>query len=118
SEYRNDAFVSMRGSWNRRPPSGYEVVRVKFNRAGNPTSVEPFLTGFLIPNAKGDMPGYFARLAGSAVARDGSLLISDDANNIIYRISSGAQNAGRAQTTAMDSRKITFDLPETASAQN
>jgi glucose/arabinose dehydrogenase len=45
-EYQGDGFVAMRGSWNRRPPSGYEVVRVRF-RDAKPSRIEPFLTGFL-----------------------------------------------------------------------
>jgi len=88
AEYRNDAFIAMRGSWNRKPPSGYEVVRIRFDRAGRATSIEPFLSGFLV---KGGAPnggdGNFARLAGVAVMKDGSLLITDDTNNTIYRVS-------------------------------
>src|SRR5690606_35899378 len=42
AEYRGDAFVAQRGSWNRDPPSGYEVVRIRF-RDGQPTAFEPFL---------------------------------------------------------------------------
>jgi len=114
-EYRNDAFVTLRGSWNRNPPSGYEVVRVKFNRAGQPTSITPFLSSFLLPEgAPGKLPGHIGRLVGLEQMPDGSLLVGDDTNNVIYRISYGAKNAGRAQTSAMDSRKISFDLSETA----
>lgn len=92
-EYRGDAFVAMRGSWNRKPPSGYEVVRVMFDDAGKPTGFEPFLTGFLSgPDDASAAAGaqkwtQAARLAGVAVANDGALLISDDANGIIYRVS-------------------------------
>ena len=78
-EYRNDAFVTMRGSWNRKPPSGYEVVRVRFEN-GKPTKFEPFLSGFL------SSEGQFGRPVGLAMARDGSLLIGDDTNGIIYRV--------------------------------
>jgi glucose/arabinose dehydrogenase len=83
-EYRNDAFVAMRGSWNRRPPTGYKVVRLRFKN-GNPASFEDFLTGFLIEGGQ----AHFGRLAGLAVARDGSLLVADDSNGIIYRVSYG-----------------------------
>ena len=82
-EYRGDAFVAMRGSWNRRPPSGYEVARVNFER-GQPVSMEPFLTGFL--EKKGDGYGFLARLAGAAVGPDGALYVSDDFNGIVYRV--------------------------------
>src|SRR5207247_1526356 len=49
AEYRGDAFVALHGSWNRRPPSGYEVVRIRFQN-GTPVKIEPFLTGFLTSN--------------------------------------------------------------------
>jgi glucose/arabinose dehydrogenase len=47
--FNNDGFVAMRGSWNRSAPSGYEVLRVRFNSQGQPTGFEPFVTGWLIP---------------------------------------------------------------------
>ena len=84
-EYKNDAFIAMRGSWNRLPPSGYEVVRVHFDQSGKPTSMTPFLTGFLIPSGE-DRWSQFARLAGLAQLPDGSLLLGDDTNSVIYRI--------------------------------
>ena len=97
AEYRGDAFIAMRGSWNRKPPSGYEVLRVKFDEAGNLTKFEPFATGWLeATDAKtnidlSNMWRQYGRLAGCAVAKDGSLLISDDKNGIIYRISYDAK---------------------------
>lgn len=84
-EYKNDAFVAMRGSWNRKTPSGYEVVRVKFDAHGRPLAIEPFLSGFLIKQPDGNY-AHFARLAGLAVARDGALLVGDDTNGVIYRV--------------------------------
>lgn len=88
AEYRNNAFVAMRGSWNRKPPSGYEVVRIRFQN-GKPTSIEPFLTRFLYQQG-GDW-AHFGRLVGVAMMRDGSLLIGDDTNGIIYRVSHEGQ---------------------------
>jgi Raf kinase inhibitor-like YbhB/YbcL family protein len=87
AEYRGDAFAAMHGSWNRRPPSGYEVVRVRF-QDGKPSRIEPFLTGFLTTHE--GHPAYFGRPMGVAVARDGALLVSDDANGVIYRVASQA----------------------------
>jgi glucose/arabinose dehydrogenase len=81
AEYRNDAFVTMRGSWNRLPPVGYKIVRIRFQN-GRPERVEDFLTGFLFDEGQ----SYFGRPSGMAIARDGSLLISDDTNGVIYRI--------------------------------
>jgi glucose/arabinose dehydrogenase len=82
SEYVNDAFVAMRGSWNRKEPSGYKVVRIRFDQDGQPTAFEDFLTGFLIA----DQLANFGRIAGLVVAPDGSLFLSEDQNGIIYRI--------------------------------
>ncbi|RYD25454.1 MAG: PEBP family protein, partial [Verrucomicrobiaceae bacterium] len=79
-EYAGDAFVSMRGSWNRKKPVGYEVVRIKF-RDGQAVSIEPFVTGFV--TAEGEK----GRLCGNAVSQNGSLLFSDDRNGVIYRVS-------------------------------
>jgi Raf kinase inhibitor-like YbhB/YbcL family protein len=82
-DYQGDAFVAMRGSWNRRPPSGYEVVRIDFER-GQPVSAEPFLTGFLVQ--QGDGYGFLGRLSGMAVGPDGALYVGDDSQGIIYRV--------------------------------
>lgn len=77
-----DAFVALRGSWNRRPASGYEVVRIRFDGAGQATAIEPFVSGFLAA----DGASHYGRLAGMAVLADGSLLFSDDANGVLYRV--------------------------------
>lgn len=115
AQYRNDAFMVLRGSWNRNPPSGYEVVRIRFNAAGSPLRIEPFITGFLQPGAPEGKMGHIARLAGLAVMKDGSMLIGDDANGIIYRVSYKAPP--RPKTSAMDARQISLFVPETASAR-
>lgn len=80
--YRGDAFVALHGSWNRRPPTGFEVVRIDFVD-GKPTTIEPFLTGFVIENGSAT----FGRPTGVAIAQDGSLLIGDDETGVIYRVS-------------------------------
>jgi len=82
--YRGDAFIAMRGSWNRNPPSGYEVVRIDFED-GRPVAFEPFVTGFMKQQDDGSW-GQFARLAGLAVAPDGALYLADDSGGVIYRI--------------------------------
>lgn len=81
AEYQGDAFVTMRGSWNRSTPSGYEIVRVRF-ADGRPQSFEPFVTGFLTDGGR----THIARPVGLAVAADGALLMADDANGVLYRI--------------------------------
>ena len=82
-EYMNDAFVVMRGSWNRNPPSGYELVHLAFDENGQPTEFTTFLSGFLVEEQLANL----GRIAGLAVAADGSLLISEDQNGVIYRVS-------------------------------
>ena len=81
SEYQNDAFIAMRGSWNRSVPAGYKVVRLHFEN-GKPVRFDDFLTGFLVNNNR----SHFGRLVGVAVHSDGSLLVSDDTNGVIYRV--------------------------------
>jgi Raf kinase inhibitor-like YbhB/YbcL family protein len=83
----------MRGSWNRNPPSGYEVVRIDFEN-GKPVRFEPFLSGFMSGQA-GNFE-QFARLAGVAVAKDGALLVADDENGIIYRVAHDPQAVASA----------------------
>ncbi|HYG07104.1 MAG TPA: YbhB/YbcL family Raf kinase inhibitor-like protein [Stenotrophomonas sp.] len=91
-EYRGDAFVTMRGSWNRKPASGYEVVRVRFD-GGKPVAFEPFVGGFLVDDGR----GHIARPVGLAQTPRGALLVGDDANGVIYRV---AYDQGKAKPTA------------------
>ena len=113
AEYKNDAFVAFRGSWNRIPPSGYEVVRIKFDKSGNPTAFEPFLTGFLVKGGADDgKDGQFARIAGLAQLKDGSMLVTDDTNNIIYRVWHGKNT----MPPIMSREDISMSLAETANA--
>ncbi|MFO1399151.1 MAG: YbhB/YbcL family Raf kinase inhibitor-like protein [Burkholderiales bacterium] len=91
AEYHDDAFVTMRGSWNRNPASGYEIVRIHF-ADGQPKSFEPFVTGFLTDGGA----AHFARPMGLAIARDGALLMGDDANGVIYRIAAVNATPGAA----------------------
>lgn len=79
--YQNGAFVAFRGSWNRKPATGYYVGFIPFE-AGEPQAVEPFVSGFLI----NDGTAAFGRPAGVAVAPDGALLFTDDTNGIVYRV--------------------------------
>jgi glucose/arabinose dehydrogenase len=76
------AVVGQHGSWNRRPPNGYNVVWIPFG-GGRPTGrpVE-ILTGFLSPDQKA-----YGRPVGVAVDRRGGLLVADDVGNVIWRVS-------------------------------
>lgn len=89
-----DAYATMRGSWNRQPPSGYEVVRVDFEN-GQPKSISPFLTGFLVDDGR----AHFGRPVGLAVAKDGALLVGDDANGVIYRVAQANTQGAGSQAT-------------------
>jgi Raf kinase inhibitor-like YbhB/YbcL family protein len=96
----------MRGSWNRNPASGYEIVRIRFEN-GAPKSIEPFLTGFLTDGGK----THFARPVGLAVAKDGSLLMADDANGVIYRVAytGNDQKATDSKAVPADAMKAQAD---------
>ena len=72
-EYVNDAFVVMRGSWNRSVATGYKVVRVLFDDAGQPTGFEDFMSDFLIEDGTAE----FGRPAGIVVAPDGTIAAVD-----------------------------------------
>ncbi|MCU0496864.1 MAG: PQQ-dependent sugar dehydrogenase [Anaerolineae bacterium] len=83
AEYQDDALIAMRGSWNRREAVGYKIVRLRFDERGQPTAFEDFITGWLIEEGR----AHFGRVAGLALLPDGSLLISEDTNGILYRVS-------------------------------
>jgi len=81
-EYRGSIFAAEHGSWNRNLRTGYEVIRVPMKDGRVTGEYEDFLSGFVTP--KGDVWG---RPVGVAVAKDGSLLVSDDGSNCIWRVS-------------------------------
>jgi glucose/arabinose dehydrogenase len=82
SEYQGDIFASEHGSWNRSLRAGYEVIRVPLHHTGRASGeYEDFLTGFVVDNGH-----VWGRPVGVAVAQDGSLLVSDDGSNSIWRI--------------------------------
>lgn len=83
-KYRNGAFVAFRGSWNRDRATGYKVVFVPFDNQGRSLGYyEDFLTGFLLNPTE---PTTWGRPVGLLTLRDGSLLVTEEANNRIYRI--------------------------------
>jgi glucose/arabinose dehydrogenase len=86
-KYRNGGFVALHGSWNRSVASGYKVVFFPMAN-GKPGPIEDFLTGFLASNGTNETSiDQWGRPVGVTVARDGSLLVSDDTGNRIWRIS-------------------------------
>ncbi len=84
AKYRNGAFVAFRGSWNRSQGTGYKVVFVPFDAEGRSQGYyEDFLTGFLLDPSG---PTTWGRPVGLLTLPDGSLLITEEANNRIYRV--------------------------------
>jgi glucose/arabinose dehydrogenase len=83
AEYRGDIFAAEHGSWNRHQRSGYEVIRVPLHQSGRASGeYEDFLTGFVRSDGQ-----VWGRPVGVAVGRDGSLFVSDDGTNSIWRVS-------------------------------
>jgi glucose/arabinose dehydrogenase len=83
TQYQGDIFAAEHGSWNKSARTGYEVVRVPLQQQGHATGeYEDFLTGFVTKDGK-----VWGRPVGVAVAKDGSLLVSDDGSNSIWRVS-------------------------------
>jgi glucose/arabinose dehydrogenase len=89
--YKNVAIIARHGSWNRSKKVGGDLVVAKFNKDGTMKSLEPFLTGFLEDNK------YIGRPVDVLQMKDGSLLVSDDYNGAVYRITYGKQKVAGKQ---------------------
>jgi glucose/arabinose dehydrogenase len=81
-EYVGDGFAVMHGSWNRAFRTGHKIVRVRMKNGVPTGEYDDFLVGFIADDGNA-----WARPVDAVVARDGSLLMSEDGNNTIYRIS-------------------------------
>ncbi len=81
--YKNAIIVARHGSWNRSKKVGGDVLVVKLNKDGTVKSTEPFITGFLENNS------YIGRPVDVLQMKDGSLLVSDDWNGAVYRVTYG-----------------------------
>jgi glucose/arabinose dehydrogenase len=85
--YRSGGFVALHGSWNRSVASGYRVAFFPMNN-GRPGPLEEFMTGFIVNDGSdGEAIQRWGRPVGVTVASDGSLLVSDDGSNRIWKIS-------------------------------
>lgn len=82
AEYKGEIFASEHGSWNKAVRVGYEVIRVPLQKGDATGGYEDFLTGFVLPDGN-----VWGRPVGVTVAADGSLLVSDDGSNSIWRVS-------------------------------
>jgi hypothetical protein len=81
TEYSGDGFAAEHGSWNRSKRTGYKVIRIRL-KDGVPTGeYDDFITGFVA-----DDSNVWGRPVGVAVAHDGALLVSEDGNGTIWRV--------------------------------
>jgi glucose/arabinose dehydrogenase len=81
-EYRGDGFVAEHGSWNRAKRTGYKVIRIKLNNGVPTGEYEDFVTGFVVNDVS-----VWGRPFGVTFMNDGSMLISEDGNGAIWRVS-------------------------------
>jgi glucose/arabinose dehydrogenase len=81
AEYRGDIFAAEHGSWNKAVPTGYEVIRVPCRNGKATGEYEDFLTGFATTSGQ-----VWGRPVGVAFGKDGSLYVTDDASNAIWRV--------------------------------
>ncbi len=101
SQYAGDIFAAEHGSWNKNQRAGYEVIRVPLQQGHASGVYEDFVTGFVLPDGT-----VWGRPVGVAVAKDGSLMFSDDGSNSIWRVSyngktnSAPSSGGTAVSTA------------------
>ncbi len=91
AEYRGDAFAALHGSWNRAKLTGYKIIRIRF-RDGRPVGgYDDFIAGWMLGE---DSPEVWGRPVGLLVLRDGSLLITDDGADKLWRVTYRAPEAG------------------------
>ncbi len=88
SELKNNILITLHGSWNRASKVGYKVIRVTLDDKGNVDSIQDFISGWL-SNEK-----VLGRPAAPFVMSDGSILISDDQANVIYRVIPNSASEG------------------------
>ena len=79
-KYRNSLFIALHGSWNRSKKSGYKVIFVKLDEDGNYISMEDFISGWLNDQSA------WGRPVSPFIMSDGSMLVSDDKYNVIYKV--------------------------------
>jgi YD repeat-containing protein len=111
--FTNGAVIARHGSWNRKPPAGYDVVFVRFDANGNPRGLpQPVLTGFLTKD--GNAHGRPTWLAWD---KQGALLVSDDTAGIVWRvIAKGAEPAPRVEPVVTGHMKPQRELKDDPNA--
>jgi glucose/arabinose dehydrogenase len=83
AKYKNAIFIARHGSWNRTVKFGGDILAVFLNPNGTVKSTEVFITGFLENNS------YIGRPVDVVFLKDGSMLISDDFNGAVWRVTYG-----------------------------
>jgi glucose/arabinose dehydrogenase len=111
--YANGAYVARHGSWNRKPPSGYDVVFIPFDANGNPRGKPvSVLTGFL----QKDGEKAHGRPVWVSWDKAGALLVSDDTGGVIWRvIAPGAAPAVGPRAVATEKMKPEKELVDPTS---
>ena len=108
AEFEGDVFASEHGSWNKSVRAGYEVIRVPLHQTGHSSGeYEDFVTGFVVDNGHA-----WGRPVGITVAPDGSLLVSDDGSNSIWRISYAGKDASPQAGRGAAAKKAPGGVPE------
>ena len=104
AEYKGQAFVALKGSWNRSEPTGYKVVSIPFKDGRPEGYYKNFATGFWISGEQ--RAEVWGRPAALAVAKDGSLLVADDTGGTIWRISyTGKSNRADLRPDSVGAQK-------------
>ena len=80
-QYDGDAFAAEHGSWNRANRAGYEVISIPMHNGHADGSYEDFLTGFVTKDGQ-----VWGRPVGVAVAKDGSLFVTDDGSRSVWHV--------------------------------
>ena len=80
SQMKNNLFIALHGSWNRSSKVGYKVIRVSFDKNGSVEKLNDFISGWLQDESVSGRP------SAPFILTDGSMLLSDDKANVIYRI--------------------------------
>jgi glucose/arabinose dehydrogenase len=92
AKYKNAIFIARHGSWNRTKKFGGDILAVFLNPNGTVKSTEVFLSGFLGPDNN-----YIGRPVDVLFTKDGSMLISDDYNSAIWRVTYGSHKSAAAK---------------------
>jgi cytochrome c553 len=100
AEYHHDAFVAQHGSWNRTTPVGYQIKRIIFDDNANAVGEETFAEGWLEGNTAWGRPTDILQLP------EGSLLVSDDYQGVVYRVTYQKQAAAAQGVGANDVKQV------------